>query len=356
MSSAKLSTVKAIAFAISVFVCSPLQAAVTPESVAKQPDILVLIDQPSQKTQDFTPLIAEAASYKLGNLGLASQVVTAAPPEADSPLPRIRASGASAALVCRYQVDGGQMVFSLTWFDVQSDTSVAVQTRGPVDLHLDEVILAALDEILGRVDTRVSALSARRASMNAPVAPPTAVPTLPPAQGPSQVIGQHAAATPAPHRFLLSGGFAPFVPIGAASYYFSLGYLPSVLATVFLDTPVGPVGIGLYSGMDYFAAAGTLATSINYLIPIGLDLRYEIGGGGLRPYFHLVGGPALLVMVTSTQGTLVDVLPFLKTGIGLEIDIGSRFGVSALVDYDAYFEMPYLLTGFSPSVNMVFHP
>ena len=108
--------------------------------------------------------------------------------------------------------------------------------------------------------------------------------------------------------------------------------------------------------MDYFAATGTLASSDNYLIPMGLDLRYEIGAGGLRPYFHLVGGPALLVMVTSTQGTLVDVLPFLKTGIGLEVDIGPRFGVSALVDYDVYFEMPYLLTGFSPSVNMVLHP
>lgn len=354
MNRAKLSIVRAIVFAISVFVCSPLPAAVTPDAAGKQPDILVLIDQPSQKTQDFTPLIAEAASYKLGNLGLASQVISATPSEALSPLPRIKATGASAALVCSYQVDGGQMVFTLTWLDAQSDTSVAVQTRGPMDLHLDGVILAAMDDLLTKVQAQVSALSARRAALNIPAKPPT--PTLPPAGGVPSAVGQRPSAVHAAHRVLLSGGFAPFVPTGAASYYFAFGYLPSLLASLFLDTPVGPVGIGVYTGMDYFAATGTLASSDNYLIPMGLDLRYEIGAGGLRPYFHLVGGPALLVMVTSTQGTLVDVLPFLKTGIGLEVDIGPRFGVSALVDYDVYFEMPYLLTGFSPSVNMVLHP
>jgi hypothetical protein len=342
---------RAIVFAISVFVCAPLPAAVTASS-AKQPDILVLIDQPPQKTQDFSPLIAEAASYKLGNLGLASQVVSTT--EADSPLPMIKASGASAALVCRYQVDGGQLVVTLGWFDAQSNTSVVVQTRGPMDLHLDGVILAAMDDILAKVQAQVSALSARRAALNIPAAPPA--PTLPPAGGAASAVGQRPPVAHAAHRVLLSGGFAPFVPTGAASYYFSLGYLPSLLASLFIDTPVGPVGIGVYTGMDYFAATGTLDSADDYLIPMGLDIRYELGTGGLRPYFHLVGGPALLVMVTSTQGTLVDVLPFLKTGIGLEIDIGSRFGVSALVDYDVYFEMPYLLTGFSPSVNMVFHP
>ena len=178
MNRAKLSIVRAIVFAISVFVCSPLPAAVTPDAAGKQPDILVLIDQPSQKTQDFTPLIAEAASYKLGNLGLASQVISATPSEALSPLPRIKATGASAALVCSYQVDGGQMVFTLTWLDAQSDTSVAVQTRGPMDLHLDGVILAAMDDLLTKVQAQVSALSARRAALNIPAKPPT--PTLPP--------------------------------------------------------------------------------------------------------------------------------------------------------------------------------
>ncbi len=354
MSRLKLSIVKAIVFAFSVFVCSPLPAAVTPEAAAKQPDILVLINQPSQKAQDFTPLIAEAASYKLGNLGLASQVVSTTPSEAVSPLPRIKATGASAALVCSYQVNGGQMVFTLTWYDAQSDTSVAVQTRGPMDLHLDGVILAAIDDILAKVQARVSALSARRAALNIPAKPPT--PTLPPAEGAASAVGQRSPVVHAAHRLLLSGGFAPFVPTGAASYYFAFGYLPSLLASLFIDTPVGPVGIGVYTGMDYFAAIGTLDSADDYLIPMGLDLRYELGTGGLRPYFHLVGGPAVLVMVTSTQGTFVDVLPFLKTGIGLDIDINSWLGVSALVDYDVYFEMPYLLTGFSPSVNMVFHP
>lgn len=350
-----MSAARALAFATVLMMNTVPVPAVTPQSAATQPDILVLINAPSQSGEDFTPMIAEAAAYKLGNLGLASQIVSATPSEADAPLQRARASGASAALVCRYQLDGGQMVVTLGWFDAQSNTSVAVQTRGAVDLHLDEVILAAFDDILGKVQTRINALSARRAGTPSPLTAPAGL-TLPPVGGAVQVVGSHTPVSPAPHRFLLSSGFAPFVPTGAASYYFSLGYLPSFLASFFLDTPAGPLGVGLYAGVDYFAATGTAATSTNYLIPLGLDLRYEMGSGSFRPYFHLVGGPAFLVMNTSSEGRLTDILPFLKSGLGVELDISSQVGISALVDYDVYFEMPYLLTGFAPSLNMVYHP
>ncbi|HTP57445.1 MAG TPA: hypothetical protein VMM82_00920, partial [Spirochaetia bacterium] len=116
------------------------------------------------------------------------------------------------------------------------------------------------------------------------------------------------------------------------------------------------VGLGIYSGVDYFSAIGVQDASTNYLIPVGVDVRYELGGAALRPFFHVTGGPAFLVMVTGTQGTFVDILPFLKSGLGLEVELAPWMGISALVDYDMYFEMPYLLTGFTPSLNMVFRP
>ncbi|HVP17890.1 MAG TPA: hypothetical protein VMU36_02775 [Spirochaetia bacterium] len=351
----EVSTTRALIFATCLVLCAVPVPAVTPQSVPVPPDVLVLINPPSRNTEDFTTLIAEAATYKLGNLGVASKIVSAAPSETDSPLPRAKASGASAALVCRYQLDGGQMVVTLGWYDAESNTSVVVQTRGAVDLHLDDVILAALDDILGKVQTRLSALSARHAgaASTTPAAP--AGLTLPPAGGAVQVIGQRPPASPVRHRVLLSGGFAPFVPTGAASYYFALGYLPSLLASLFIDTPVGPVGLGLYAGMDYFKATGFQDYSDTYLIPLGIDVRYELGSAALRPFFHVTGGPALLVMVTGAQGTITNVLPFLKSGIGLDVLVTQGVSVSAVADYDVYFELPYLLMGFSPSMNFELH-
>ena len=178
-----------------------------------------------------------------------------------------------------------------------------------------------------------------------------------PDQG-GNAVQRPASSTPLPapfaKRLLLSGGFAPFLPTGAASYYFGVGYLPSLLASFIVATPVGPMGIGAYVGMDYFSATGVGESSVNYLMPLGLDLRYELGSGFLRPFFHVAGGPALLIMATDTRGTVIDILPFMKSGVGLKVEIAQGLGISALIDYDVYFEMPYLIMGVAPSLNMVF--
>lgn len=321
---------------------------------ASPTDIVVLVDPVQKNGESFRQLVADAAEYKLSSLGVAAQVVAASPAEAAKPLPQALAHGATVALVCTYDVEGQQMDVTLGWYDSKATTAaVTVQATGPVDLHLDSVILAALDQILAKVEDRIRALSASRSQENTRAsqeATPAGFPGV-------TVIGPRAAqpVSKPMRRLLLSGGFAPFLPTGAAAYYFSLGYLPSVLATYFVDTPVGPVGLGLYAGMDYFTAVGSQDYANTYLLPLGVDARYEVGQGLLRPFFHVAGGPALMIMVTGTQGTITNVLPFLKSGIGLEVMVSQELGISALADYDVYFENPYLVTGFSPSMNLELH-
>ncbi len=318
---------------------------------ASPTDIVVLVDPMQKNAESFRQLVADAAQYKLSSLGVAAQVLAASPAEAAKPLPEAMAHGATVALVCSYDVEGQQMDVTLGWYDSKTTGAViVVQARGPVDLHLDSVILDALDQILARVGDRIRVLSANRSlesSRPSPEATPAGFPVV-------TVIGPPAAqpASKPIRRLLLSGGFAPFLPTGAAAYYFTLGYLPSVLATYFLDTPVGPVGLGLYAGMDYFSAIGSQDYADTYLLPIGVDVRYRVGQGLLRPFFHVVGGPALMIMVTGTQGTVTNILPFLKSGIGVEVMLTQELGISALADYDVYFELPYLVTGFSPSMNL----
>ena len=54
-------------------------------------------------------------------------------------------------------------------------------------------------------------------------------------------------------------------------------------------------------------------------------------------------------MSSASQGGLMDITGFVKTGIGATVMITSRMGVSLSADYEVYFEMPYMISGFSPT-------
>ena len=329
----------------------PFLPAADLQPLATKAEVVVLISPLQKQGEVFRQLIADAAQYKLGSLGVRSEVVTATAEQADNPLPKD--SGARAALICKYAVKDGSMDMTMEWYDAGSNiSSQVVRASGQLDLKLDNVILGALDQILSTVHDKIQAIP----GYHAPDANLTTQRNLT-STGPGfTVITQPAAAAQVPsssaHRLLFSGGFAPFLPTGAAAYYFSLGYLPSLLASVFIDTPVGPLGLGFYAAVDYFTAVGAQDYANTYLLPLGVDVRYELGNASLRPFFHLTGGPAIMFMVTGGQGTITSVLPFLKSGIGLRFAMTQTLGVGLLADYDVYFAMPYLLMGFSPSVNM----
>jgi hypothetical protein len=320
-------------------------------SQSSRADVVVLVDPLQKQDEAFRQLIVDAAQYKLRTLGLETEVVAASAAQAERPRPQAEAHGATAVLVCRYGVEGQRMDVTLGWYDAATDASAAVvQATGRMDLNLDDVILNALDQILAKMHGEIQAISARHPMDSSP-----AVRTAGLSRGAAITTTSAGTVSGPRHRVLLCGGFAPFLPTGAAAYYFTLGYLPSLLASVFVDTSVGPIGLGLYAGMDCFTATGFQDYANTYLIPLGVDVRYELGNAHLRPFFHVAGGPALLVMVTGAQGTVTDVLPFMKSGIGLEVMVTRGMGINALADYDVYFEMPYLVTGFSPSINFEVH-
>jgi len=326
-------------------------------SLSRTPDVVIVVDPMQDDAEPFVPVVGGAAQFKLQSVGLSARIDTALPSENVDPIPRAQRAGAAAALVCSYSLQGRQMAVTISWYDVAAGTAAAsVDTRGDVDLHLDDVILGLLDNLLGRVKDRVRALVASgNRFVPSAVAPgqdqgAPLEPAHPQPAGPADATRAVSPQEKQAARLLIAGGFAPFVPTGAASAYFGVGYLPSTLVSVLLPTRAGPVGVGLYTGMDYFSAVGSLDTSQTFLIPIGMDVRYEIGSGALRPWFHVAGGPALLVMQTGGQGTISGVMPFLRSGIGVSYRFGQRVGAAIAADYDVYFEMPYLITGFSPSV------
>jgi hypothetical protein len=345
-------------------------------------------------------VVDEAVRYRLTGLGLGVRL-SGAPPRG-SPAGRVMATpasllenagraGAAFALECRYSGSGSRLFLQLNWYEVATRLmTTAVDRMGRVDLVLDTVILDALDELLdrerGRIEERIAAYGPRPAPTAQPdpiaggqvPAAGSAVPAGPagpeepspaaafpagspvtelPASGAMLEPGAVPGAEALPPgrydgaRLLIAPSLAPFVAVGAASYYFPIGY-QSILQIHFL--PAGArarLGLGSLLGVTAFQAQGASESSLNFLIPFGLSLRYSLELGrrwGLS--FQLGGGAAVLVMGTDSLGDLAKLLPYVRSGVGAELALGRSMSLGLEAAYEVYFESPYLIMGFSPGL------
>jgi hypothetical protein len=316
------------------------------------PDVVVATYPLLPDTESFAPVIADAVRYRLMSRGLGVSFLPGRPSAAGLEA-RAQEAGAAITLSCSYSVVGSQMAISLQWCDIQKKTPFIVrEEKGPLDLMLDSVILKALDDLLSSVQERVKQLAAlREAALQAQAKAQSAEAGAMHAEA----APARAAAEPSSMHYSLSPSFASFIPIGPASYYFSLGLFPSLLASLRFTTPAGRFAVGLYAGVNFFSAKGPSDSASSFLVPLGPDLRYEIGDGTpLLAFAHVSGGPVLLVLNTGSQGTLTDFTAFVKSGIGLSFMFTPGLGVSLVADYEVYFEMPYLIMGFSPTVMVTF--
>ena len=137
---------------------------------------------------------------------------------------------------------------TLDWYDATTGASPAVvETTGEVDLNLDGVILAALDQMIAKVHDQIQAMADRNASDVVQVAPASLTTGEP-------KITTITPATPASptRRVLFSGGFAPFLPAGAWDVYANT--TPTTAGTPVL----------LVSGTTFALAAGTLSPVISF--------------------------------------------------------------------------------------------
>jgi hypothetical protein len=338
----------------------------------------------------FRPVVEDAVRYRLEGLGLSARIRGSAsgvspsgltPASSASLLEGARRASAEFALECRYAGSGTQLTISLAWYEVPTRLmTAAVDRKGRVDLELDTVILDALDELLervkGRIEERVAAFGPRKPVQVAqPEQTAQPGPAVDLASSPSPVEAGRPAETagPAPEtgtlqgvpgaqpppaagryegaRLLLAPSVAPFVAVGAASYYFPIAY-QSILQIGFLPKGAGGrLGIGGLLGVTVFQAQGATEESLGFLVPVGLSLRYGLELGkhwGLL--FHLGAGMALLAMSTDSLGTLAKPLPYVRSGVGAELALGRRVSLGLEVAYEVYFETPYLIMGFVPGL------
>lgn len=282
-------------------------------------------------------------------------------------------------LLTEYASRGSDLEIRMAWYDPKSgEKTQEVIRRGRKDLVLDKIIREALNELLAGVESSLSSLEPRQISVSespvvasaagfnssaadggatvpnaSAIQPPAAGAQMPAPSIPGSTVAP-ASGTPASGRvrhFELAVGCAPFVATGVASEYFKLGVMPAVNLSYLLQGKISRLALGLYGGLNAFTAAGDLSSAQTFLIPVGASVRYEIGAQNYpSAVFGIAAGPALLMMNSSSDDTLLGLTVFGRGTLGVRLPIGSTFAVVIEAGYDVYLEQPQPIMGFSPAV------
>lgn len=326
------------------------------------PDVVAFVVPLNGDAEVFAAVVAAAIELRLNPTGVNLDIRTLhhqsgnGQPTNDA-LTRQATTAAEAILICRFSVVDREMTAAMDWQDIRKRAHFAVSERkAQLDLSLDEFMLHVLDALLVQVQDRIDDMAARKRAAAAAAAakPVEAVSTAAAPQEPAVVaVRPTVEDDTSTRRFLLSTGIAPFIPIGAASSYFSLGYMYSASGSIVFTVPSGRIGVGISTGVISFTPQGASGTSTSFLIPVGLNASYHLGGSSMAGLLlHLTGGAAVLFVSSPTLGTRVKTVPFLAGAIGLELLFSRTVGVLLDAAYQVYFEMPLLIMGISPALEI----
>jgi hypothetical protein len=270
----------------------------------------------------------------------------------DGPLPSRATAGLSEAaaqnsqylLLGDYSTTPKDFTLRLELYDVATSRLIRESTAsGRIGLSLDSVVEAVLDTALAGIEFRPVAAPETAARIPAP-AIPTVGGTGVPVAGPSS--GRKI--------FAITSGAAPFITMGDASAYASLGILATLSADFRFPLGPGVLGAGVLSGACVLDAAGVVAAARLIIVPIGADLFYSMNEGGFPGIvIHLSGGPALINVDSDYSGSLTKAIPYLLAGLSLDLPFSRSFGLAVDVDWAAFLESAsFLIMAFAPEVSV----
>jgi hypothetical protein len=285
-------------------------------------------------------------------------------------------------LLTEYASRGKELEIRMAWYDPRNnEITEEVIRRGRKDLVLDKILREALSELLAAVESSLDTLEPRELKpaadsavvVNAEFKPGSAgtggqIAGSPGSKNQPRIGGGElpipGTPEPVPDRsdaesrgerqrhFDIGLGCAPFVATGVASEYFKLGIMPVLnLCYLLRGGDTSRIGVGIYGGMNTFTATGELDSAQTFLIPVGVSLRYEIGGERHPAVvFAVASGPAAMIMSGSTGETLLGITVFGRGSLGVRLPIGRIFALLIEAGYDVYWEQPQPIMGFSPAV------
>jgi hypothetical protein len=255
-----------------------------------------------------------------------------------------RAAGENAQylLLGEYTTSTKSFTLEIDLYDVGTKLKVrTIKVTGRIDLSLDSVVADALDKTLSGIEFQ------QAVGIRTPAAEPAPATTVI-----TPIAGSHSQA--ARSHFALTSGVAPFILMGGASTYASLGVLATLSAD--LRFPLGPgvFGAGLLSGLCSLHASGAVSDAQVLIVPIGADIQYSMNEGGFPGIvIHLSGGPAVMTVTAAYAGSLTKVVPYLLAGMSMDLPFASFMGLSFEADWAAFFESASLpIMAFAPEVSL----
>jgi hypothetical protein len=361
---------KVIIAAIAIAWCGPLFGDTGPQST---PDVVAFIVPGDADAEAFSSVISGALGLRLSARGLTSDIRSlpssgSTHANNDALVRQVGPSDAGSVIICRISVVGGDMTAAMDWQDIPAGVHAAVSgEEARVDLTLDAFIVRVLDSLLSQVGDRVDQMAAKRSAVEAAAAEKAAADKALADKAAEDKAAEDKAAAerqppvlrPAveddtvPHPFLLSTGVAPFIPVGQASTYFSLGYMVTAVGNVAFQMPAGRIGAGISLGALSFTTQGAAGATTVVLVPIGLQASYRLGASTVAGVlFDLSGGAAILFVSSPTVGTKAKTVPYVRGAVGVEVLFSRTVGVLLDTGYEVYFEMPQLIMGVTPALEV----
>jgi hypothetical protein len=340
--------------------------------------VVYIVPQPLKGEQDlsFLDVLTTALRIELERAGLEVRI----PEEGElaslavtpilTLLERARGAGTDILFVEGYTSEREELQVEIVAYGVEEgDRMASVTARSRIGLRLDEAITQAADTLLPQLETRIASAMRRRqeawasqppvevalgeqsqpesaaqtglrpaapAKPAEPEAPPSAEPGPAEAVRPERPLAWEAAA-----------GAASFFPMPALNDVFKLGFLATAYLEHNLDTKVGTIGVGLYTGFTGFVPADpSRAAYFQSLVPVGLNLRWSTSDRArLGAFVRILGGVAVNVSDQSkVGGRLTRVLPQFKAGGGLTVAFSRRVGISVEFLYEMLFYL-YMVDG-----------
>ena len=237
----------------------------------------------------------------------------------------------------------------------RGEVLASASRRAPIDFALDEAMIGAFREMLGRVEGRIEEVAGTKAAEAAQsaeaaeegqrageagdraVGEPGPEP-LPEQRGTGELAGEERF-----RPFEFSIGFAPFVPVGVAGEVFSLGYAPFVYGSYRIPLSAGVLGVGVCTGLNVFdSEEAGVASYFHYLVPVGIDFRYTSAGRSRLGLFARADvGVAINVSDFSSlpaiaQEGLSRFLAYGSGGVGAMFAITRSVGIAIDVMYEAF--------------------
>ena len=255
-----------------------------------------------------------------------------------------RAAGENAQylILGEYTTSRKNFALQIDLYDVGTKRKVrTITAAGRIDLSFDSVVAAALDRTLSGIEFAKSV--ATQTTAVEPVSATVVVTPIP-----------ETRSQPPRRLIAFSGGVAPFVLMGGASTYASLGLLATFSAN--LRFPLGPgvFGAGLLSGVCALQAAGIVSDAQVLIVPIGGDIQYSMNEGGFPGIvIHFSAGPAVMNTTTAYAGSMTKVVPYLLAGMSMDLPFASFIGLAVEADWVAFFESASLpIMAFAPEVAL----